>query len=123
MWKKRAGISILFVCLVLSELGCSTAYVQMVDRVTHYSVGPCEVDVYQTKAKALEAGNITEMCIVSGSSAFSFDHSIEGAIKNNIKKVCDCGVTNAYIESRHTQSEMGIKGVSHVTLVGFRYQQ
>jgi hypothetical protein len=57
---------------------------------------------------------------VEGSSAFSFDHSIEGAIKNNISKVCGCGVSKAYVDSAHTQAHMGIKGVSHVRLVGFK---
>lgn len=118
----RNLLFLIFLCFILLELGCSTATVRMVADVDNYSVGTCQVKVYQTKAKALEAGDITEVCIVSGSSAFSWDHSIEGAIKKNIEKICECGVANAYIESRHTQSEMGIKGVSHVTLVGFRYK-
>jgi len=123
MWSGKNNSKIISLCFILTTLGCSAASVQMVDNISLYSVGACEVKVYQTKSKALEAGNITEVCIVSGSSAFSFDHSIEGAIKKNIKEVCKCGVTNAYIESRHTQSEMGLKGVSHVTLVGFRYKK
>lgn len=118
----RKVVFLIFLCFILLELGCSTATVRMVDDIGHYSVGTCKVNVYQTKTKALEAGEITEVCIVSGTSAFSWDHSIEGAIRKNIEKICECGVTNAYIESRHTQSEMGIKGVSHVTLVGFRYK-
>ena len=61
-----------------------------------------------------------EVCVVEGSSAFSFDHSIEGAIKNNIDKICMCGVAKAYIESTHTESQMGIKGISYVNLVGFK---
>lgn len=57
------------------------------------------------------------------SSAPGFDHSIDGAIKKNIDKVSKCGATNAYIESRHTDNDMGFKGASHVTLVGFNYKK
>ena len=108
--------------VVLSLLGCATGSVRMIDNVATYTSGNCEVKVYQTKTKALEYGKITEVCVVSGNSAFSFDHSIEGAIKKNIGKICKCGVRNAYVESRHTESHMGIKGVSYVNLVGFRYK-
>jgi len=92
----------------------------MIGDVATYKSGNCEVKVYQTKTQAIESGMTKEVCVVEGSSAFSFDHSIEGAIKNNIKKVCQCGVTKAYVESAHTESRMGIKGVSYVNLVGFK---
>lgn len=80
----------------------------------------CEVTVYQTKNQAIENGMTKEICIVEGSSAFSFDHSTEGAIKNHINKLCQCGVRNAYIESAHTESQMGMKGISYINLVGFK---
>lgn len=103
--------------LVLSA--CATGSVRMIGEVKNYVRGGCEVSVYQTKSHAVQAGIKREVCVVEGSSAFSFDHSIDGAIKNNIGKVCSCGVKKAYVTSAHTESQMGIKGVSYVTMVGF----
>ena len=77
------------------------------------------MEVFQTRSEAMQNGMVKEICVVEGSSAFSFDHSIEGAVKKNIKEVCSCGVDKAYIKSAHTESQMGIKGVSYVNLVGF----
>ena len=106
--------------LVLNLLGCATGSIRMIGDVATYKSGSCEVKVYPTKEKAIESGMVKEVCIVEGSSAFSFDHSIDGAIKNNISKICKCGVNKAYVSSAHTESHMGIKGVSYVNLVGFQ---
>ncbi len=114
----RKCIFILIVCGYLS--GCATGSVRMIGDVVTYKNGSCEVKVYQTKTQAIASGMTKEVCVVEGSSAFNFDHSIEGAIKNNIKKICECGVTKAYIQSAHTESHMGIKGVSYVVLIGFK---
>lgn len=100
--------------------GCATGSVTMIDGTDTYKSGSCEVKVYQTRIQAMENGLKKEVCLVEGSSAFSFDHSIKGAIKNNISKICQCGANNAYIKSAHTESQMGIKGVSYVNLVGFK---
>jgi hypothetical protein len=100
--------------------GCATGSVRMIGDAATYKTGKCEITVYQTKSKAIENGMTKEVCIVEGSSAFSFDHSTEGAIKNNIDKICQCGVQNAYIGAAHTESKMGIKGVSYINLVGFK---
>lgn len=91
----------------------------MIGAANNYKSGSCEVMVYQTKNQAIDSGLKREVCVVEGSSAFSFNHSIEGAIKNNIKKVCQCGVNRAYVESGHTESQMGVKGVSYINLIGF----
>ncbi|CAD7730361.1 hypothetical protein LMG31884_44710 [Xanthomonas hydrangeae] len=91
----------------------------MIGVANNYKSGSCEVTIYQTKSQAIEGGLKREVCVVEGSSAFSFNHSIEGAIKNNIKKVCQCGVSRAYVESGHTESQMGVKGVSYINLIGF----
>ena len=116
--KPIKSVSLPLIIILLS--GCATGSVRMIGEVATYKSGSCEVKVYQTKSKALESGMKKEVCVVEGSSTFSFDHSIEGAVKNNINKICQCGVTNAYIESAHTESNMGIKGVSYVNLVGFK---
>ncbi|CAD1798035.1 hypothetical protein [Xanthomonas arboricola] len=112
---KAIFLSIIFGCLS----GCATGSVRMIGAATTYKSGSCEVMVYQTKSQAIESGLKKEVCVVEGSSAFSFDHSIEGAIKNNVKKVCQCGVSRAYVESGHTESHMGVKGVSYINLIGF----
>jgi hypothetical protein len=99
---------------------CATGSMRMVGDTANYKGSACEVTVYQTKDQAVQSGMVKEVCVVEGSSAFSFDHSIEGAIKKNIDKVCQCGVTKAYVGSAHTESQMGMKGVSHVNLIGFK---
>lgn len=107
-------------CIAALLGGCATGSVRMIGEVKTYEAGDCKVDVFPTKDRAVEHGMSREVCVVEGSSAFSFDHSIEGAIKKNVGKVCDCGVSKAYVASAHTESRMGIRGVSYVNLVGFR---
>ena len=112
---------VLVVVAVTSCLsGCATGSVRMLEGAVSYKSGSCEVLVYPSKDQAIENGMTKEVCVVEGSSTFGWDHSIDGAIKKNISKVCSCGVTKAYLVSAHTESEMGIKGVSYVNLVGFR---
>ncbi|MDD5389957.1 MAG: hypothetical protein PHD37_11455 [Gallionellaceae bacterium] len=120
---KKISINPVLLTLTIGIIlsGCAETVVRSAGEFGTYSSGECNLRVYQTKSQAMEYGNIKELCVVTGSSAFSFDHSIEGAIRKNAKSVCECGATNAYVESRLRESEMGIKGVSYVTLVGFRY--
>ena len=114
----KALIVVVFFAAFVSA--CATGSVRMLGEATTYKSGSCEVVVYQTRDLAVNNGMTKEVCVVEGSSAFSFDHSIDGAIKNNIDKVCKCGVTKAYVSTAHTESEMGIKGVSYVNIVGFK---
>jgi hypothetical protein len=100
--------------------GCATGSVTMIGSAATYKGGSCEVTVYQTKSEAVANGMTKEVCIVEGSSAYSFDHSTEGAIKNNISKMCQCSVSSAYIESAHRESKMGMNGVSYINMIGFR---
>jgi hypothetical protein len=101
-------------------IGCATGSMRMIGDVALYKNGGCEAVVYQTRSQAIEDGIVKEVCLIGGRSASSFDHSIEGAIKNNMDKVCQCGVTKAYVASAHTEFEMSTKGVSYVNLVGFK---
>ncbi|MES2625936.1 MAG: hypothetical protein V4628_11710 [Pseudomonadota bacterium] len=112
-------VAMIFPIIALMQ-GCATTVVENLSAVETYSSGSCEVTVYQSQAMAQSKGQIIEACSVSGSSAFSFDHTLEGAIKKNIDEVCGCGVTEAYVESRQRESELGMRGVSYVTLIGFR---
>lgn len=108
------------VAVALCISACATGSVRMLDGSKIYTKGDCSVEVFHTKQSAIEAGLNKEVCVVEGSSAFSFDHSIEGAVKKNVKKVCECGVNKAYISSAHREAEMGFEGVSYVNLVGFK---
>lgn len=110
------------VLLVTSVLlsACATGSVKSVGDVAIYKSGSCEVTVYQDKNQAIKNGLTEAKCVIVGDSRFSFDHSIEGAIKNSIDMVCRCGVTKAYVAHSYTESLMGIKGLSHVKLVGFK---
>lgn len=116
-------LKILSLTAAVVVCGCSTTTVQHIDGATLYTAGSCSVQVYPTKAEAKEAGPFREICIVSGSSAFSFDHSIQGAIKKNIPGICQCGTDTAYIEARSRDSNLGVRGVSHVTLIGIKPTQ
>lgn len=78
------------------------------------------MQVFYSKSATEELGPIQEVCTVEGSSVMSFDHSLDGAIKKNLPALCKCNVDMAYIQSHHRQSDMGFKGLTHVTLVGFR---
>lgn len=99
---------------------CATGSVTMMQPgPTTYTAGSCRVEVYQSLAFAEAAGLSRELCKVEGSSSFSFDHSVEGALKKQLPKLCECGASKAYIVSGHTQSELGIKGVSYINVVGF----
>lgn len=77
----------------------------------------CHVTVYQTVKQAEKNGQIEEICIITGTSAGSFSHSVETAIDKNKEKACQCGATNVYVQSR---SE-GDWGLANVTMVAFRY--
>ena len=114
--KKHILTSIVFIFIA----GCATTEVEMLNEATEYTNGACSVMVYPTKALAMEKGLTTEVCSVVGSSVPGWDHSLNGAIKKNIKKVCECGASAAYIQSQHTEITLGVKGVSHVTLIGVK---
>jgi len=70
---------LLVILFAVYTSGCATGSVRMIGDVSTYKSDDCEVAVYQTKNQAIESGMVKEVCVVEGSSAFSFDHSIEGA--------------------------------------------
>ena len=112
-------LSVVLFCTMLAA--CATPTVTRIGEHREPLDSKCQVSIYQTQALALKQGQIQELCVVSGNSAPGWDHSIKGAIKKTKKKVCGCGADNAYIQSQSRQSDMGLSGVSYVTLVGFRY--
>lgn len=108
--------------LVLLICGCARSTVYMADKVETFTSGNCSVQVFYSQRTVQELGATREVCTVEGSSAASFDHSLEGAIKKNLKALCNCGVDMAYIKSQQREAEWGFQGVSYVTLVGFKLQ-
>nr|MBL8412739.1 hypothetical protein [Dechloromonas sp.] len=101
--------------LALSLAACSS--VEMINAPTTSSDGGCTVTVWPTRAQAIKRGEIEELCIINGSSAFSFTHTVATAIAKHKSKACDCGASNVYIESRR---ETGLE-VATVTMVAFRF--
>lgn len=81
------------------------------------STGRCEVTVYQTHQQALKHGAIEELCVISGTSAFSFSHTAATAIAKHKDKACACGADKVYVQSRH---ETGWD-LATVTMVAFRH--
>lgn len=77
----------------------------------------CDVTVYQTLNAAEKNGEILELCAFTGTSAPSFNHTVETAIKQHKDDACECGADNVYVESR---SPMKF-GPASVSLVGFIY--
>lgn len=100
----------------------STPTVYMADKVQTFQKGNCSIQVFYSKQAVDELGPIREVCVVEGTSAASFDHSQDGAIKKNLSALCNCGVDMAYVKSSHRDSDLGFKGASHVSLVGFRLE-
>ena len=118
--KKIFLFSVQSVIVALSLSACSTSTIRYTNQIETFNHGNCSIQVFYSKSTALEAGPIKEICTVEGSSAMSFDHSLEGAIKKNVPALCKCGVEMAYISSHHTGSELGMRSVSYVNLVGFK---
>jgi hypothetical protein len=103
---------------VAALYGCSS--VTMMDgsegQVTE---GTCDVKVYQTRAQALKGGEIDELCVITGTSMFSFVHTYEVAVSKHKDKACACGGNAVYIESRSPPA--GFNGPATVSMIAFRY--
>jgi hypothetical protein len=109
------------ICLGVSLLaGCATGTVRMVGDTKTYENGSCKITVFQTEAEAKEFGIQREVCVVEGNSIPSFDHSLDTAIEKSMRRLCSCGVDTAFIRSSHQAAELGIRGATFVTLVGFK---
>lgn len=80
--------------------------------------GACRITVYQTKSQAEKVGPIDELCIITGTSAFSFSHTVQTAIDKHKHEACGCGAQAVYISDRR---ESGLE-VATVTMVGFRFR-
>jgi hypothetical protein len=99
---------------------CSSSTVYMADKAQTFEKGDCSIQVFYSKQAVDDLGPVREVCVVEGSSAASFDHSQDGAIRKNLSALCKCGVDMAYVSSSHRDNDMGFKGISYVTLIGFK---
>ena len=81
------------------------------------TTGGCNVKVFSSKDGALAQGEINELCVITGTSAFSFSHTVATAINKHKNKACDCGADNVYIQHQ----DAGTMGTASVTLVGFTF--
>lgn len=110
---RQAGIALLS---AIALAGCVTSSVEMLgDAPVTYETDACPVEVYASEALARQAGMTEEVCRAEGSSMFSLDHSVEVAVRRAAEKVCECGVSKAYIAAGYRH-----EGPSKATLVGFR---
>jgi len=97
--------------------GCSSIETMSGGDVRSSVNEPCNVRIYGTYQQAIEAGPITELCVISGTSSPSFSHTVATAIDKHKHKACACGAKDAYIQSR---SGTGGWSVATVTLVAFK---
>ena len=102
------------IAAALALAGCSS--VQMIDTPAATSGASCNVRVFQTRKQAEKLGEIEEICIINGTSAFSFAHTVSTAIEKHKDKACQCGANMVFVESRR---ESGLD-VASVTMIAFR---
>ena len=105
--------STLFLLLMFFITGCSS-----VTHLNSESGSGCNVQVYTDKASALANGEIVELCVISGTSAWSYSHTVATAINKHKHKACECGAKNVYIQAQ----DAGTLGTASVTMVGFNYK-
>ena len=110
-----------FALIALLCLLSSSAFAKkpvMNNGVLDYGKG-CTVTVYQTKANAEKGGEIVELCVVKGTSAPSFNHKVENAIRKHAKKACKCGADKVYVQSSKPWKYFG--DAATATMVAFKY--
>jgi len=90
----------------------------MIDGVLDYGKG-CAVTVYQTETDAGKGGEIVELFVIKGTSAPSFNHKVENAIRKHAKKACECGADKVYVQSSKPWEIFG--DAAFVTMVAFKY--
>ena len=90
----------------------------MINGVLDYGKG-CTVTVYQTEADAQKGGEIIELFVIKGTSAPSFNHKVENAIRKHAKKACECDADKVYVHSSEPWKTNFM--VARVTMVVFKY--
>jgi len=115
---KRGYVYLALILLIVIVLLTSCSSVQVLDAAAPpVEAGDCAVRVYLTHDQATRNGAIEELCVINGTSAGSFKHTVATAIEKHKRKACACGATDVYLQS---QTESGWD-VATVTLIAFRY--
>ena len=71
----------------------------------------CSITLFASKAEAERFGEVEELCLIAGTSAFS-------AIEKNQLQICNCGADKVFIQQQKPSSA----GSGTVNVVGFRYK-
>lgn len=107
--------SLLLICCLI---GCSSVTpIPQNEWVEDYGNG-CVVSIFQTANDAEKNGDITELCVIEGTSSGSFKHTPETAIRKHAKKACGCGANKVYVQSRARADW----GVAKASMVAFKYK-
>ncbi len=110
-------MKIIHILLLCAITGCTTVTTMDGREVTDPTPSSCQVTVYQTYQSAIARGPIDELCVVRGTSAYTFVNTVESAIDKNKPDVCRCGAQHAYIQSATATGW----DYASVTLVAFRF--
>ncbi len=110
---------VIFLALIgLALSGCSNLVMLNGHEKVKAKIQKCDVKVWATKESAEKNGSIKEICLISGTSARSFSHTVATAIAKHKNRACECGATNVYV----TNEDHGTLGTASVTLVAFEYE-
>lgn len=104
---------------VVALLASACASVQPLGNTPAQPLQNCNVKVFSSLEAAKSKGDIDELCIITGTSAGSFSHTVGTAIQKHKDRACECGADNVYIQAQ----DAGTLGTASVTLVGFRYKK
>jgi hypothetical protein len=114
---KMKRIALIAVLCLLSTSALAKKPV-MINGVLDYGKG-CTVTVYQTEVDAEKGGEIVELFVIKGTSAPSFNHKVENAIRKHAKKACECDADKVYVQSSKPWEFIG--DAAFVTMVAFKY--
>lgn len=109
----------LLITTYLALVGCTSVTTMDGRDLTSVPSSSCDVTVYQTYQQAIAGGPIEELCVINGTSSWSFVHTSATAIAKHKDKACACGANRVYVQSRH---DTGGWDLATVTMVAFRYR-
>lgn len=102
--------------LLLALVGCAPTVKMINGGQVNPSVTNCNPTIYDTLRQAEKKGQIEELCVIKDDSGMSL--SISGIKESSKKFICQCGATDAYIQS---SSGDGILTSATATIIGFKY--
>ena len=102
--------------LLAAIAGCAPTMSRIAGSPIVPAVKNCNPTIFETIRQAEKKGPIEELCVVKDDSGFSV--SIDGIKEASKEYICQCGATDAYIQS---SSGDGFWVAATATVVGFRY--